>query len=723
MRLPFPHSTEDGRRACGPALRLGLLVALAVTLTAPLVSAQTVLFSDDFEDGVANGWTVYQGSWSVATDGTRVYRQAGLSSKYRSAAGSSAWTDYAVQARVKPTAWNGSDRFTALAARFRDGRNTYLLALRSSNRVALLRIVAGSTTTLASTSFSVTLNTWYTLRLEVNGTSLRGFVNGAQLLSATDGTFATGRVGGATDYSATNFDDFVVTSVGAPVNQAPQVEAGPNQAVTLPASAQLAGQASDDGLPAGGSLACAWSRTSGPGSVSFSPSAGALNASASFGVAGTYRLTLTCSDTQLDAADFVDITVTAPAGNQAPSVDAGPDRSITLPSSAQLAGQVGDDGLPTGAAVTCTWSRTSGPGSVAFSPSAGALNASASFGADGTYVLTLTCSDTQLAGADSVTITVRPEGSGVQIDKLVGFAAVNALGQNGTTGGAGGPTVSADTAGEFLAFVAQPGPLVIEVAGMIALPGPMHDVTSDKTIVGIGAVSGLTGGGLNIGLTIDDDVTSPPADAVHNVIIRNLSITNCPDDCINVQMFSHHIWIDHNDISNQVDGGLDIKRGSDFITVSWNVFHDSDKNMLLGHDDSNGPQDVGRLRVTYHHNFFDGSIQRNPRVRFGEPVHVFNNYYLHISGYGVASQMNAGVLVENNYFDDVEKPTRNDVGGTAGRIVARNNINVNTEDPIVTNGTVVEPSTYYSYAADMQEPTEIPSIVPAFAGVGKLPDL
>jgi pectate lyase len=183
-------------------------------------------------------------------------------------------------------------------------------------------------------------------------------------------------------------------------------------------------------------------------------------------------------------------------------------------------------------------------------------------------------------------------------------------------------------------------------------------------------------------------------------------------------MFSHHVWIDHNDLSHQFDGALDIKRGSSYVTVSWNRFHDSDKNMLLGHDDSNGAQDIGRLKVSYHHNFFDGSTQRNPRVRFGEPVHVYNNYYLHVTGYGVASQMNAGVMVEGNYFDDVEKPTRTDVGGDPGRVVARNNILVNSEDPFVQNGSVQEPSTYYSYTLD--PPATIPALVSAGAGVGKV---
>lgn len=48
--------------------------------------------------------------------------------------------------------------------------------------------------------------------------------------------------------------------------------------------------------------------------------------------------------------------------------------------------------------------------------------------------------------------------------------------------------------------------------------------------------------------------------------------------------------------------------------------------MLLGHSDDNAEQDTGHLRVTYHHNFFDGSDTRHPRVRFGNPVHVFNAY-------------------------------------------------------------------------------------------------
>jgi pectate lyase len=302
-----------------------------------------------------------------------------------------------------------------------------------------------------------------------------------------------------------------------------------------------------------------------------------------------------------------------------------------------------------------------------------------------------------------------------------GFASVPALGVSGTTGGAAGPIVTVTTTADFLDYIARSGPYVIQVQGSITLPtgtsDGMYQVTSDKTIIGLGSTAALVGGGLTIGLPVDDDVTSVPADAVHNIIIRNLSFSGATDDAINVQMFSHHIWIDHNDLCCGGDGLVDIKRGSDFVTVSWNRTHDHNKTMLLGHDDANAAQDVGHLRVTYHHNFFDGSDQRNPRVRFGEPVHIYNNYCRNAS-YCIVSAMNAGLMVEGNYFDTVNNPGRVEFSGELGRLVERNNILVETHHPIETRGTVIEPSTYYSYTVD--DPATIPTVVPAGAGVGKI---
>ena len=202
-------------------------------------------------------------------------------------------------------------------------------------------------------------------------------------------------------------------------------------------------------------------------------------------------------------------------------------------------------------------------------------------------------------------------------DAPVGFAGVNALGQDGTTGGAAGPTVTVSTAADLEHYAGLNTPYTIQLTGRITFD-EMITVVADKTIVGVGSSAEISGGGLQLGST-----TRPG----NNVIIRNIRFTGASDDSISVTNSAHHVWIDHNDFSTGYDGLLDIKRASDYVTVSWNHFHDHSKAALLGHSDTY-VQDRGRLRVTYHHNFFDGTDQRHPRVRFGDPVHVFNNYYL-----------------------------------------------------------------------------------------------
>jgi PA14 domain len=92
--------------------------------------------------------------------------------------------------------------------------------------------------------------------------------------------------------------------------------------------------------------------------------------------------------------------------NQAPTVNAGADQTITMPTSANLIGTAIDDGLPNPpAALTTTWSKLSGPGTVTFA-TANALSTTASFSASGAYVLRLTASDGALASADDVSVTV-----------------------------------------------------------------------------------------------------------------------------------------------------------------------------------------------------------------------------------------------------------------------------------------------------------------------------
>ena len=93
---------------------------------------------------------------------------------------------------------------------------------------------------------------------------------------------------------------------GSVTNQAPVVNAGPDQVITLPNDAPLDGTVSDDGLPQPPSLVTTWSKASGPGTVTFA-NAAAVDTRASFSVAGTYLLELRASDGQLVSRDTVAI--------------------------------------------------------------------------------------------------------------------------------------------------------------------------------------------------------------------------------------------------------------------------------------------------------------------------------------------------------------------------------------------------------------------------------
>jgi len=109
----------------------------------------------------------------------------------------------------------------------------------------------------------------------------------------------------ASDTEFTVSDEMQVTVL---LNQPPTANAGPDQEITLPGSAQLNGTATDDGLPRGSTLETFWSFVSGPGPVVF-PDATLLNAIAIFETPGTYVLRLTASDSKLSASDELTIVV------------------------------------------------------------------------------------------------------------------------------------------------------------------------------------------------------------------------------------------------------------------------------------------------------------------------------------------------------------------------------------------------------------------------------
>lgn len=144
-----------------------------------------------------------------------------------------------------------------------------------------------------------------------------------------------------------------------------------------------------------------------------------------------------------------------------------------------------------------------------------------------------------------------------------------------------------------------------------------------------------------------------------NIEIRNLGIMTLIDDGISLQSGCKRIWMHNNDVfygpnkggdQAKGDGAMDVKDDSQYITYSYNHFWDTGKTSLCGMKSETGPN-----YITYHHNWFDHSDSRHPRVR-RMTVHVYNNYYDGISKYGAGATTGADLFVEANYFRNCSKP-------------------------------------------------------------------
>ncbi|MGZ9792164.1 pectate lyase family protein [Bacillus atrophaeus] len=205
----------------------------------------------------------------------------------------------------------------------------------------------------------------------------------------------------------------------------------------------------------------------------------------------------------------------------------------------------------------------------------------------------------------------------------------------------------------------------------------MLDIPSNTTIVGSGTDAKILGGNFQI--------------KSDNVIIRNIEFQDAYDyfpqwdptdgssgnwnsqyDNITINGGTH-VWIDHctfNDGSRpdstspnyfgrkyqHHDGQTDASNGANYITMSYNYYHDHDKSSIFGSSDSKTSDD-GKLKITLHHNRYKNIVQRAPRVRFGQ-VHLYNNYYegsTGSSGYAFSYAWGVGksskIYAQNNAID------------------------------------------------------------------------
>lgn len=295
------------------------------------------------------------------------------------------------------------------------------------------------------------------------------------------------------------------------------------------------------------------------------------------------------------------------------------------------------------------------------------------------------------------------------VDCPIGWAAVNALGQNGTTGGGNGPVVHVSTKSTFVTYAGAASPYTIIVdstADSSWTNTAIVNVTSHKTI--IGATAGVVFDGFGLSMN-----------TASNVIIRNLTIKHVnPTDAIAMRT-THHVWIDHCDLSACTDGLLDITIGSDFVTASWVKFHNHDK-VSLANSGTGHFEDVGKNRVTYHHNWFADNVQRNPRIGYGKG-HVFNNYYTNITSYCVGYHTGASVLVESNHFQNSANPLQQSYTGNSWEAAyadARSvgNLFVSCTGTASGTGKSFDPEAYYNYKFAADTAANVSTVVRASAG-------
>jgi pectate lyase len=283
-----------------------------------------------------------------------------------------------------------------------------------------------------------------------------------------------------------------------------------------------------------------------------------------------------------------------------------------------------------------------------------------------------------------------------------GFAATG----GGTTGGAGGTTVTVSNQADLARYASASGAYVIRVAAAINVSpiGTEIPVTSNKTIVGVGTSGQIVGGGFFLGA------------GTRNVIIRNLTIRDTrmaaddPGDDVydydGIQMdTADHIWIDHNLITRMNDGLIDSRKDTSYLTVSWNVLAEGNKSFGIGWTTN------VTSRMTIHHNWIHHTGQRNPSTDNVAYAHLYNNYLQNVTGYGNYARGATRMVLENSYFDTVNDPYYPD---STAQLRQSGSILVNCTGDRVTSGSAFTPGSFYSYTLDAA--ADVPALLRQYAG-------
>lgn len=299
-------------------------------------------------------------------------------------------------------------------------------------------------------------------------------------------------------------------------------------------------------------------------------------------------------------------------------------------------------------------------------------------------------------------------------------------------------------------------------------------LASNTTIIGLDDNSGIKGGSISIS-------------DVNNIMLRNLHLQDAFDpfphhetssgktdgwnaeyDCVTIQGKNSYIWIDHCTFEDTIsvgwtnfagvktgynvpaqaystsnsdyemwqtyDGLCDIKGKTTNVTVSYCVFKNHDKTMLLGSDDNEKYDSVvldhTAKTITLHHNYFDGCVQRLPFVRTAN-IHIYNNYFSHdnTNGYDqkasiqirakawvISEQNNFGQGISYRYKGDSATESKGYLSDTK-LYDADNNVGVSKTATEKWTSVTTKPFET-GYSPEYDNANDLPILLPANAGAG-----
>ncbi|MFF5077981.1 pectate lyase [Actinoplanes sp. NPDC000266] len=213
---------------------VAVVAVAAAGLTATAFAAGGPSLGDSFEDGDTSGWSKSGGSWSVVTDGSKALRQGDNGSELaRFFAGDSGWTDYSVQASVRPLTLASSGASAGIAARA-SGSHEFERLVLAAGTARLEEVKGSSVTVLGSLALPTAGSGWHKLRLDVSGKRVTGYVDGTLVGDVSTAKLTKGRIALLTVDASASFDDI---SVGTPSSTP---TAAPTATTTAPAATATA---------------------------------------------------------------------------------------------------------------------------------------------------------------------------------------------------------------------------------------------------------------------------------------------------------------------------------------------------------------------------------------------------------------------------------------------------------------------------------------------------